>query len=312
MLTVTEAAELSGLVEPAFKQKVTKGILPAPAQFVGPSREPRWSSRDLRAGVAKVTRDMQFGLLLDELRRWVWINGTAAVPLNAKGRVYAHGAPVQLGALVIALRTQKKAGAVPEEWVRRFEKVPGWTWDETLVPWHTRLDGIASRYPDKLKQEDREWLRQQHRLAGAAASGKNKLRREQRDRLKLYPVPAAGEPSLAVQDFVAAAQQWLEENPDHISIFSLPFNATVERRLRERNRLELSTRVGTYPLGRRATYFRRRYTGQEGGHPMPDADIDYIEANLPDWSWEMSDIHVRAKLGHRRNPLLRDPHTSRD
>lgn len=285
-LTIQEVADRFGVTEKTLVRRVEKGKVSAPTKFVrGKTNNPRWDASALDspppsapAGV-RMSRERHLTQLLDEARLWSWQHDGKLIVQTATGRVQ-NGRAFPLGLRVSALRTQHRAGRVPAEFVTAFEAIPGWTWNPWDTEWNARFDDVATRYPDRFTDADRSWLSVQRQRF-------ERLQPSWQERFLDYPEMLHPVRVSPVQEFVEAAQQWLAESPDHASLFSLPFSAKVMRGEND-----------PYPVGRRATYYRRRYAGLEGYNPMSAEDVELIES-LPGWTWEMSPSHVAAQ-SHRR------------
>lgn len=287
MLTLPEVADHLGVTEATVRRRIKAGKMQAPTRFVGREQTPKWNRREVdKEGVAptgvRVSREMHLQQLLDEARLYAWQHNGAPIPQSANGRV-RQGRAFPLGSRVSSLRGQKKAGRLEAEWVEKFEAIPGWSWDRHDSEWNARFDEVASRWPDKLTERDKSWLTIQR-------ARRKKLRTEWLVRFLDYPGMLAPTGRGPVEEFVAAARQWLDENPDHLSTYSMPFRAKVMRGDND-----------PYPVGRRATYYRRRYAGLEGREPLSDDDVEKIE-ELPGWSWEMSPTHTEAQAWRRGRP----------
>lgn len=289
-LSLAQVAHRAGVTERTVKRRVTVGKHPAPTGFT-PDHQPLWTPAIIEnppvmsgPGI-KMTREMHLAHLLDEVRWWAWEHPGETIVQAATGRTIA-GRPFPLGHRVSALRTQYRTNHLTQDWVDAFEAIPDWTWEPWDQQWNRRFDDIATRYPYNFTEADKSWLAVQR-------ARYEKLRPHWKARFALYPgmIRLAGDSPVRV--FVEAARQWLREHPDHATVFSMPFGARVA------TGLDME-----YPVGRRVTYYRRRYAGLEGRNPLPDDDIKLIEA-LPGWSWEMSPSHVHAQ-DHRRGRPAKD------
>src|SRR5699024_10348117 len=126
------------------KNRVEKGKFPAPARFQR-KHDPKWSTKDIaaskdtrkdprdgvrltRAQRNEITRANAVKRLLDEVRWWVWVHGSADVPSRATGRVIG-GKPYRIGAKVTATRSAYRRGALSASEIAAFDALPGWTWD---------------------------------------------------------------------------------------------------------------------------------------------------------------------------------------
>lgn len=224
----------------------------------------------------QIARSQQIDLLHTEVLNWVAEHGNARIPQKALGRPGTDGKPFALGRRVSGFRSAHRQGRVSEAEAAMFEAIPGWTWDHRLSAWFDRFDDVVSRYPDDLTQADRGWLAVQRLRLGVLGGERVTL-------LQSYPgllEPAA--PS-KVPEFVDSVRQWLVDHPDR-DASRIPYRAVQE--------------VNGIPteIGRRVTYYRRRYRGLEGKskNPLTPEEIAMIES-LPGWTWEASRPQQRLR-----------------
>lgn len=290
-LTLEQVAQRADVTERTIRRRVLNGRHPAPTTFTA-AGQPRWSAEALEnppvlAGPGvKMNREMHLAHLLDEVRWWAWDHPDETIVQATTGRTTHTGRPFPLGHRVSSLRSQKRSGTLSAKWTAAFEAVPNWTWDPWDQQWNRRFDDIVTRYPFDFTDADKSWLMVQR-------NRREKLRPQWQARFLMYPGMIKTAEDSPVHMFVEAAERWLNENPDHATVFSMPFSARV-----------WTAADMEYPVGRRVTYYRRRYAGLEGRNPLSDKDIELIET-LPGWSWEMSPTHVRAQ-GYRRGRPAKD------
>lgn len=285
LMAAAEVATESGLSEDELWAKVRSGEFPAPDRLYGSRRTPMWDAATVAdpqprvptSAAQKLTRDQQMMHLYDELVVWALEHGDTDVPQGAVGRVMPGGKRFPLGARVSALRYLKSLGdkkqlknpsdALTAAERRRFESLPGWAWDHFDNQWRRRLASVLSRWPHKLTTQDRKWVSSQRGRWDV-------LRPEWRE--LLTAVPGLIEPleRSKVDLFVQAASEWLAANPGK-TLTDVTFNTEIV--------LESGEIVR---LGRRMTYYRRRYRGLEGKgkNPLPAHEVAKIEA-LPGWTW---------------------------
>lgn len=282
-MTAERAAEHLGIPESTLWRKVRAGSLPAPDRFVGARKEPRWQVKTLEAGPRtrlrkqRMDRKQSLECLFDELCLWVLKHGDARVPQAAEGRKIG-GQAYPLGTRVSALRSAHKQGKLSATETRMFERLPGWTWDYWDAEWRERFGRIIEQYPN-VARKDRVWLTGQ-RLRW------DKLRPEWQQ-LMIDADLADTQDASRVSDFVRYARVWLEQNPG-LTMRQMTWEATVE------------VDGETINVGRKVTYYRRRYRGLEGREPyeLSDDDIAQIE-ELPGWSWDRSLPNQRAGRADR-------------
>jgi hypothetical protein len=170
-----------------------------------------------------------------------------------------NGTPYWLGKRVSQLRIAYRKALLDPATIAELEQRPGWTWrvreDRWAQMWDTsctRLEAHAAagvRIPD-LAECDRptyQWLlRQRHHLQTLTPTQQTRLRRilgalQPRDR--------------RVAAFVQAAQRWLAADPTR-----------TMAQLRYADSVTLPNGEAV-PLGRRCTYYRRRYHHLEHATP---------------------------------------------
>lgn len=284
-LTLVQMSEATGRSEKTLRNQVASGKFPAPHRFRGRNAvNPVWRRQVAddpspvlppSRGKQRITREMHLTELLDEVRWWVWQHGTAVIPQHATGRTRASGRPFPLGVRVSALRNAHKQGRLTKTEAAEFEALPGWSWDHWDSEWRARFTEVAARYQTgSLTARDKSWLGNQRRRW-------DRLRPEWRALFDAYPGLLEGGRRSRVDDFIRAAEQWLAEHPGR-SLYAMPYAATVV------------VEGEKVPVGRRATYYRRRYAGLEGRRSLSADDISKIEA-LPGWTWDMSPEHVAAQ-----------------
>jgi hypothetical protein len=219
--------------------------------------------------------------LLAELDWWIDRHGDAGVPQAATSRVVA-GAPYRLGRQVNNARQRHAHGQLAQTMVEQLQRRPGWRWNANpelrATQWDLKYEQLAAHLAQhdslsELSTAVYQWLmRQRERL--------EQLEPDQQRRL--LGLPAALERrDTRVHDFVAGARAWLAEHPEH-DLGALRYASTAR----------LPGHPEPYPLGRRATYYRRRYAGLEGTHPLPPDEVQLIAA-LPGWTWPLQDSFRR-------------------
>lgn len=293
-LTLVEVAESEGVSERTIRSRIEKRAFPAPARFHR-KHEPRWSANDIAAAKdispdphdeVRLTRDERNEItraeavqrLLDEVRWWVWTNGSADIPSRATGRVVG-GRPYRIGAKVTSTRSAYRRGALSATEIAAFESLPGWTWDHVADSWRARFDDVITRWPTRLTSEDRAWLATQRARIDSAPEERKRL-------LKSVPGLLEYKGNRRVDEFIEAVARWLDEHPGQ-STYSIGY------------RDEVKVRGETVQVGRRVTYYRRRYAGLEGKQEMSEAEIARIEA-LPGWTWQMSPRHTASAAKRRK------------
>lgn len=280
-----------------------RGYWPA-AQVENPADDPAGAEARRRAHIAE---------LLDECRYYFWTHAEGNIPqkattdrqvwsrrreavlddagdplLDEQGKPVREWhevmAPYPVGQRVSALRSAKKQGKLSRAEIKAFESIPGWAWNHDDQKWLERLEDVKSRWKrGTLRAEDRTWLYNQ-RLRSRMKNdrGEDVLRESWQKHLSRLPDDLRfGRGQSRVKEFVAACEQWMVENAP-LSTFAMPYAATV------------TVDGETVPVGRRATYYRRRYHGLEGSQPLPPEEIEMIEA-LDGWDWAMSKEHTRRR-----------------
>lgn len=283
-LTLAQVADAEGVTERTIRSRVNRAAFPAPARFTR-KNEPTWSVDDIEAAKTvtdpvvltrdernEVERAKSIRRLLDEVRWWVWEHGDARVPIRATGRV-VNGRPFRLGGRVTEVRSAYRSGLLTAEEAAAFEALPGWTWDHIADSWKNRLDDVLTRWPTRLTSKDRQWLAVQRARYETYTDTRKAM-------LDSVPGLMTYKGNRRVQEFMEAVEAWLREHPGQTT-YSIGF------------RDEVMIRGQRVPVGRRVTYYRRRYAGLEGRRPLSAGEIAAIEA-LPGWTWERSDRHVQA------------------
>lgn len=285
-LTLAEVAEAEGVEPRTIRKRVEKGRFPAPARFQR-KHEPKWSAAQIKAikdpdpepseGVRlsraernEITRAAAVQRFLDEVRWWTWEHGQADIPSRATGRTIG-GRPYRIGAKTTATRTAYRRGALSAAEIAAFEALPGWTWDHVKDSWRDKFDDVLTRWPTRLTSGDRTWLAVQR-------SRYESLPEENKTLLRSVPGLLDYRGNRRVDEFIEAVSRWLDENPGKTT-YSIGYSDCVK------------VRGETVQIGRRVTYYRRRYLGREGTKPLTESEIARIEA-LPGWSWEMSERHM--------------------
>lgn len=200
---------------------------------------------------------------LAHVRAWANEHGHTRVP---QGEVInTPTGPYPLGPRAKFYRAAHlQRGALTPEQVTEIEAIPGWTWHPLDSRWQDTFHEIAQHLSahgtlDGLPDSHSRWLRRQRTA-----------QLNQTQRAQLQTIPGALDPD-PIDAFLTAANTWLQAHPDQ-PITDVRFRDTI------------TTPDGTtYPLGRRATYFRRRTTGQEGTHPLPHRDVQRLE-QLRGWT----------------------------
>ncbi|MDN5896386.1 MAG: hypothetical protein L0H93_20495 [Nocardioides sp.] len=286
-LTLKDVAETVGVQENTVRRRVAAGKFPAPHRFLGRDGSgPVWPADSIedpmeapglpsRVGTQGMDREMHLAHLLDEVRWYVWEHGSAAIPQHATGRSDSMGRKFPLGVRVSALRGARKHGRLTAAEAAEFDMLPEWSWDHWDSIWRERFGEVVVRFHSgRLTSRDRAWLGNQRRRWG-------KLRPEWQAMLAQHPGLLEGAKQSRVEEFVEACEHWLADHPDH-TLYAMPYAASV------------TIEGEKVSVGRRATYYRRRYQGLEGRRPLSEADIKTIE-QLPGWTWEMSPVHVQAQ-----------------
>lgn len=276
-LTLGEVAQKTRTSQKELRHQLDTGKFPAPDR---PTEGPLWSSQTATPTMRRTPRDgyvmssaRQVLHLYDEVLYWALQHGHANIPQDAVGRrTRANGEPFRLGGRVSSLRYAYGLGRVTPEQVAMFESIPGWTWRHWDSVWHERCSDVLSRFPDELTAHDRVWIRSQ-RLRW------DLLPEDRQARLEAVPDIFESRHS-RVNEFVDAVEAWLAEHPTRTA-FSLSYSDSVV------------VDGVTIPVGRRASYYRRRYLGLEGPSrkQLSDEDVAAIEA-LPGWVWENSQTSV--------------------
>lgn len=271
-----EAAARFGITVAELWRRVHAGQFAVPSRLAGRTRSPRWTEADLALSGKEVlarwaaqTRDQYVLKMRDECLLWIMAHPETAgdIPESALGRPQFGGAPYPLGSRVSYLRQVYRQGRLPASDAASFEALPGWAWDHWDHNWRRRFRAVRSRWPHKLTDQDRRWLEVQR-------AGRDSLRPEWQDELEKVPGLLDPQVKSKVPAFVEACRQWLEANPGK-TIADVDYKTDVV------------TPVGVVNLGKRITYYRRRYRGLEGASrkPLPPDEVAALEG-LPGWSWE--------------------------
>lgn len=293
-LTLVEVAESEGVSERTIRNRVERAAFPAPARFHR-KHEPKWSANDIAAAKDKgpdprdevrlsraerneITRASAVKRLLDEVRWWVWVNGSADIPSRATGRVIG-GKAYRIGAKVTSTRSAYRRGALSASEIAAFEALPGWTWDHVNDSWRARFDDVLTRWPTRLTSHDRAWLAAQRARFDTAPEERKVL-------LRSVPGLLDYRGNRRVDEFIEAVSRWLDEHPGQ-STYSIGYSD------------EVKVRGETVQVGRRVTYYRRRYAGLEGRQPLSEDEIARIEA-LDGWTWQMSPRHTASAANRRK------------
>jgi hypothetical protein len=209
---------------------------------------------------------------------WVLEHGDAQVPQHAVVPGL-DGEDYRLGLRVKDARRAHGGGRLPPAMVRELERRSGWSWttrdDRQRTAWRHRLeelqrhvaatDGQLRELPTPL----RRWLVAQRAQLAAGTLPPERL-------AQLERVPGALERrDTRVAAFVAAARAWLDAIEGR-SMTQLKYTDTI------------TIDGQTVPLGRQATYYRRRYHSLAGTHPLPEHEVELI-ATLPGWRWELDE-----------------------
>lgn len=217
---------------------------------------------------------------LRELDWWAAKHGDALVPQMARARKVA-GEPYWLGKRVSEYRIAYGRGQLKPEVITELEKRPGWAWrvkeDRWERMWEANLNAVKQHLAKHgtlsgLDRANHVWLLRQRQLAADGAMPEARLRRFQQE------APDALRPASAVDAFLHAIRTWLKSHPQKDTT-AIRYGDVVE------------IDGQTYPLGKRATYYRRRYHGLEGRHPLTAEEVTAIE-QLPGWPWQLR-AHAR-------------------
>lgn len=221
--------------------------------------------------------DQEWQQLLHELDRWVDTTGTAHV-LQLTVVQLPSGQDYPLGRRAHYQREQHRKGKLSANRVAELEQRPGWSWGANRAGQHDEL--WQTRYQELLEHvaqhgslthptdQMHDWLTQQRRKwrDDTLAKDREKL-------LKKVPGALEGTQSQVVT-FVNAAKTWLRAGGRRRTMANLTFETTID------------VDDTSYPLGRRAWYYRRRHSNPPlaGTHPLTDHEISAIEA-LRGWEW---------------------------
>lgn len=137
------------------------------------------------------------------------------------------------------------------KWLARFEELLD------IAARRGRLTGLTRQQSD--------WLRQQR-----LAYREGRLLPQREELLRQIPDLLDGDYRRQVARFVHDAQAWVDHTGKDLS------------QLQARDTVTIDGRVCN--IGKKAVYYRRRYTGLETGYRLQDDEIHEIE-QLPGWSW---------------------------
>lgn len=270
-MTAEEVAALTSQSETTLWRRVGAGTFPAPNRFVGKPLTPKWDAKVAKdpqrrtpTKTTTMTRDMHIEHLYDEVCFHVLKHGAEPIPQKAEGRKFGTRR-FPLGSRVSALRAVHRAGRLSEDWISKFESLPGWTWDAHDARWRERFDSIVKAFPN-LTVEQRVWLGNQRYRWPV-------LRQEWQQLLKDHPELLTPEDRSRSAEFVAAVEEWLKQNPGK-NAGDISYRTMVTLDGEE------------YDLGKRVTYYRRRFRGAEGQsrNKLSAGEVKMIEA-LPGWQW---------------------------
>lgn len=230
-------------------------------------------------GVTAETPTRSEAILLTELDWWVTEHGDALVPQMAYSREVA-GRPYWLGKQVSIARIAHRRGDLSAVLEAELPKRPGWTWNggdaREGATWE-RHHGLLTQHVAEhgtlppLRSATYKWLMRQRAKLGDLPAERAR---------QLAEIPGAlVRRDTRVPEFVRAARLWLAEDRER-TMSALRYSATV------------TVDDDTFPLGRRATYYRRRRAGLEGTHPLTDEETALIES-LPEWDWALDERYRR-------------------
>lgn len=219
--------------------------------------------------------EMRFTRTLEEVRWWVRRNGTALVPLGARGRLGPDGIKFPLGDEVKDLRRLYRQGRLDVDVASAFEALPGWDWDPVDSRWKNRFATVLDHYNEcEMTSADREWLAAQRERGDSLRPEWQRMLDEHTELLPSIPSRVAG--------FVEASKRWLTQNP----------GATMAD-LRQHMVVDVDgVEVG---IGLRAKDYRRQYHGKFEGNPLSADEVAAIES-LPGWTWDPLGSVWRAKF----------------
>lgn len=218
--------------------------------------------------------------MLRELDRWVTRHGDARVPQAATSRT-VDGRPYLLGRRVADARYDYQRGTLAPVMVEALQRRPGWVWrvmeQRQDAMWETQYAALQAHVRtagslDGLAAGVYKWLLRQRADAELPA--------ERRARLTAIP-EAMTSRDTRVTAFVDVARAWLSADRDR-TMADLKYADIVDADGR------------AFPLGRRATYYRRRFAGLEGTHPLTPTETALI-ASLPGWSWTLQERYRRPR-----------------
>lgn len=204
---------------------------------------------------------------LTELDKFVAIHGHARVPQNTTTQT-ATGQEYRLGRRVNRIRTGRDQ--LTQDQVDQLQARPGWAWDSRRAQWEQRAADLATHVATTgsltgLPASSRQWVLRQRWAAREGDLTSAQIR-------TLKQIPGVLDSPNALEAFLTAAAQWLEQHPTK-SMSDL----TTKDQVQHHGEL--------VPLLKRATYWRRRRDGREGTHALPEEDAHRLE-QLRGWSWE--------------------------
>lgn len=301
--TLTRLAKELGIPSTDVRSLVEARRLPPPRTF---TPGPRWpAGTELDNFVPPAASSTRVRQLFDEVCFWYWEQGHSRIPQRGRGRQLAKPkrarppagsqqdddkapASFPLGFQVSELRAAYRRERLSEVDIDLFERTfPDWSWDPAADDWEQRFRSVIGRWPE-LTDDDRAWIRLQRRRWESLGEHRQGLLTQQSGLIEAH------NPS-RVDEFVEAVRDWMDESGAS-SAAHIPYQATV------------MIKGFKYPVGRKVTYYRRRYQGLEGRgkNALGDADIASIES-IPGWSWAMSRQHVVAAEKTRKHPPKRLP-----
>lgn len=288
-MTVRQVAEHLDVTPRTVRARVQRTQFPAPTRVV--AGEPLWDPQEVNAftngthpAFAEPCPDDRtpagwwLAGVLDEVRWHVWEEGHARVPSAAQGRMTGPRASL-LGPRVVKVRAHFRAGLVPPEVAAQFDALPGWVWNGRTAAWFDAFAEVAERWPHETTAQDRKWLVSQR-------ANMPRLSADQRAAVESLPDVMERRGNRRVLIFVRAAKAWLGAHRGQ-DMGDMTHSAVVE----------VDGRV--VPVGRKATYYRRRYAGKEGRLPLTPSEVRLIES-LRGWDWSQSEHHVHAALARDR------------
>lgn len=274
-LTAAAVAERLHITEEHLWDMVAAGTFPAPDRMPirGKNRVPVWDQATIadpkprvpRPGVRLSRRDHLMHLF-DEVVWWTLNHGDADIPQHAVGRPGPTGKPFPLGSRVSALRLSYRQGRVAPADRAMFERLPGWTWHHLDSAWKNRFVDVLSRWPDRTTEADKKWL-------GVQRSRWDKLQPSWQAMFEAAPDMLNPPEASKVRNFVDECWEWMRLNPGK-NLADIAYRDTIPGRDGQ-----------PIKLGRKVTYYRRRYTGKEThASRISEEEIALIET-LPGWLW---------------------------